>query len=263
MNKMLKIIFLFQKEGLGNTLRFIIKKLFIRKINNYKKYQGLFYDKKGIEIGGPSNIFNKDNILPIYSVINGLDGVNFSTMTIWEGVLKKGENYKYDRGRRVGYQYICDVVDLNMIPSEKYDFGLSCNTLEHIANPFRAINELLRVIKPNGILLSVLPRKESNFDHKRETTTLDHLKDDYNHNVEEDDLSHLDEILKLHDLSMDPAAGTLEQFKTRSVKNYENRALHHHVFDMNLLRDIYNYFNIEIIFTDTIMTDYIIVGRKR
>jgi SAM-dependent methyltransferase len=263
MNKMLKIILLFQKEGIVNTLRFIVQKLFIRKISNYKRYQGLFYDKKGIEIGGPSSVFKKYNILPIYSVINSLDGVNFSTMTIWEGVLKKGENYKYEKGKRVGYQYICDAVDLNMIPSEKYDFVLSCNALEHIANPFRAINEWLRIIKPNGILLLVLPRKESNFDHKREITILDHLKDDYNHNIEEDDLSHLGKILKLHDLSMDPPAGTLEQFKDRSVKNYENRALHHHVFDMNLLKNIYGYFNIEILLTDTTVSDFIIVGRKR
>jgi len=262
MNKIIKIIFLLRKTGFGNTLQPVIKKILVRRTSDYKKYYELFNNKKGIEIGGPSNMFNKDNVMPIYSFINSLDGVNFSAVTIWNGVLKEGEHYKYDGGTRVGRQYLCDATDLNIIPSEKYDFVISCNNLEHIANPLKAIKEWLRIIKLGGFLLLVLPRKESNFDHKRKTTALEHLKDDYSRNIGEDDLSHLDEILKLHDLSMDTPAGTLQQFKKRSVNNYDNRALHHHVFDMRLLKDIYDYFDIEVLLTDTIASDFIIVGQK-
>ena len=190
--KTIYLYHLYRIAGLTNTLELIISKLYIKKISNYKKYQELFYNKKGIEIGGPSNIFNEDNILPIYSIINSLDGVNFSTETIWEGEIKEGENYKYDRGKRVGYQYICDAVDLNMIPSEKYDFVISSNNLEHIANPFRAIKEWLRIVKFNGIFLLMLPRKEINFDHKRKTTALDHFKEDYDRNIDKENLSHLE-----------------------------------------------------------------------
>jgi len=54
---------------------------------------------------------------------------------------------------------------------------------------------------------------------------------DYANNVGEDDLTHLPEILALHDLSRDEAAGTPEQFHQRCLDNISKRAIHHHVFD--------------------------------
>lgn len=38
----------------------------------------LFQDRKGLEVGGPSNIFNN-----IYKVCNTCDGVNFDSNTVW------------------------------------------------------------------------------------------------------------------------------------------------------------------------------------
>jgi hypothetical protein len=35
----------------------------------------------------------------------------------------------------------------------------------------------------------------------------------------------------MHDLSMDLAAGSFEQFKKRSTENFKIRGLHHHVFN--------------------------------
>jgi len=66
-------------------------------------------------------------------------------------------------------------------------------------------------------------------------TRFESLKDKFQRDVGEDDLSSLPEILELHYLEMDKPAGTPEQFKERSLKNFENRCLHHHVFDINLL----------------------------
>jgi hypothetical protein len=56
------------------------------------------------------------------------------------------------------------------------------------------------------------------------------MLEDYECDTQEDDLTHLPEILQLHDLSMDPPAGTAEEFRQRSLNNFENRCLHHHVF---------------------------------
>jgi len=49
--------------------------------------------------------------------------------------------------------------------------------------------------------------------------------------VGEEDLTHVPEILELHDLSRDEGAGTREQFRQRCLANHVHRALHHHVFD--------------------------------
>jgi 2-polyprenyl-3-methyl-5-hydroxy-6-metoxy-1,4-benzoquinol methylase len=151
---------------------------------------------------------------------------------------------------------------MNTISSKKYDFCLSCHVLEHIANPLEAISECLRVIKDNGLLLIIVPKKEANFDHNRSITAFEHLKNDYNKNIGEDDLSHLEEILKLHDLSLDPGAGKYSQFKKRSINNFQNRALHHHVFNMNLLCKIFEFFNLKILIKEITKTDYFILGKK-
>ena len=62
----------------------------MKGFNEIKHY---FENKKGIEIGGLSQIF-KDEI-PIYSILNSLDGCNFSTKTTWEGSLEEGKSYNF------------------------------------------------------------------------------------------------------------------------------------------------------------------------
>ena len=57
--------------------------------------------------------------------------------------------------------------------------------------------------------------------------------EDFKNGTGEDDLTHLPEILELHDLACDVGAGTFEQFRARSLENFSNRCLHHHVFDEN------------------------------
>ena len=223
-----------------------------------KEYE-LLYDKCGLEIGGPTRRY--EGIFKLYDNIKSMDGVNFSSETIWEGAITEGDTFKYGNGR-IGRQYICEATDMNMIESNKYDFVLSCNNLEHIANPLKAISECLRVLKLGGLLLLMLPNKDSNFDHKRSVTKMKHLMDDYDNSVGEDDLSHLGEELLYHDLPMTPECGDRNFFMERSLNNFENRCLHHHVFDMNLLEEIFNYFKIEVVIRECIPSDFIILGRK-
>jgi hypothetical protein len=46
----------------------------------------------------------------------------------------------------------------------------------------------------------------------------------------EDDLTHLDEVLTLHDLARDPGAPNRQVFEARCRENLSTRAMHHHVF---------------------------------
>lgn len=247
-------------DRLTKSLIIVFRNGLHRKKKIPKLYKKLFRNKCGIEIGGPSSFFSKE--IDIYRIIKSLDGVNFSSFTIWEGKIIQGLNFKFGK-QRYGFQYICDAVSLDCIESSKYDFVLSCNSLEHIANPLKALSEMLRVTKPDGCLFLVLPNKESNFDHAREVTSFEHLLEDYNNNVSEDDLTHLDEILKLHDLSMDPPAGDFENFRERSVNNFQNRCLHHHVFDLNLINQIFEYFNIDLLASNCTKSDFVVLGKKR
>jgi SAM-dependent methyltransferase len=241
---------------------FAASKIVNLKVANCQTYLELIRDKAGIEIGGPSECFRAGNVLPIYPVLRSLDGVNVSSTTIWEGALSEGTNFNYDWTKPAGRQFIRDAVSLDNIPSEKYDFLVACNSLEHIANPIRALTEWLRVVKSGGLLFLVLPNKKLNFDHMRDVTNFDHLMDDFKDFTTEHDLTHLDEILALHDLTLDPEAGTLREFSERAARNHENRALHHHVFDLPLLVRIFDYFALDVLVTSETLTDHYIVGRK-
>lgn len=231
-----------------------------KKIPDYEIYRSYLQNKKGIEIGGPSTLFK--TMLPIYQVVESLDGVNFADNTLWEGSIQKGRTFNYIKDK-TGFQFVSDATNLDQINSLTYDFLLSSNCLEHIANPLKAIEEWSRVLKNGGIMLLVLPKKESNFDHNRPVTTFEHLLDDYDNDITEHDLTHLDEILALHDLSMDPPAGNIEQFRLRSLDNFNNRTLHHHVFDISLMTKILEYFGFEIIKTGTSQTDHRALGLKK
>jgi len=260
--KIKKAINIFGKKGgKGIIIRRAKGYIIPNHIPNYKKYQNLFRDKIGLEIGGPSDMFLKHGLIPIYPVVKRLDRCNFRETTIWEGDIKEGSYHFY--GNKNGYQYIRDATDLSGI-SETYDFILSAHCLEHIANPLKAIEEWLKILKDDGILLIVVPNKKFTFDHKRPTTSFNHLLNDFQNNIKEDDLTHLPEILKLHDINLDRGVGDIKEFKERSLKNYENRCLHHHIFDTKLLIEIFDFFDIKIITIDYAKPHHIIsFGRKK
>ena len=86
----------------------------------------------------------------------------------------------------------------------------------------------------------VVPRKEETFDHNREYTSFEHILTDYKDCISEKDLTHLPEILEKHDYRMDLNIDP-EQFRIRAEHNYENRGLHHHVFDMETLKKMFEY----------------------
>jgi SAM-dependent methyltransferase len=225
-----------------------------------QKYQPFVENKYGIEIGGPSSVFK--NMLPVYQVVAGLDGVNFSSDTVWEGRIKAGNTFKYD-DHKSGRQFISEATDLSEIATARYDFLLSSNCLEHVANPIKALAEWKRVIKPGSGLILVLPNKEGTFDHRRPVTKFEHLLEDFTRDVGEDDLTHLDEILVLHDLRMDPPAGDLEHFRQRSLENFDNRTLHHHVFDVELIERMLDHVGLEIEDITTTKSDFFALATKK
>lgn len=198
---------------------------------------------EGADIGGPSNIFSG-----IYKIAQKCDIINYASNNVW-GKIDKEFIFKE---KKLGKLIINDATDLNKINDNQYNFILSSNNLEHIANPIKALKEWKRVLKADGILVLVVPNSKWTFDHKRKAVSFSHLLEDYENEVKESDLSHLDEILKYHDISMDIPAGTWEKFRERSLNNADNRCLHHHVFEHKVLEESAKYLDMEIIMSGII-----------
>ena len=228
-----------------NNLEKIFRKYFPKRIPNASLYINTLKGLSGLEIGGPSFAFSKKGFIPIYKHIKTLDGCNFSAETVWEGKIKPGKTYQFEN--KVGYQYIMDGSNLSEIKENKYDFILSSHNLEHIANPIKALFEWKRVIKINGYMLLIVPHKDKTFDNKRPITKFNHIVDDFEKKVSEKDDTHFNEIILLHDIEKDLGVTSLEELKTRTLNNYENRCAHHHTFNCPLVAQMLDYIDMKII----------------
>jgi SAM-dependent methyltransferase len=205
------------------------------RIASHELYAACVRGQRGIEIGGPSAPFRAGDVLPLYDEVGSLDNCNFAAETVWS---THDAEFKFSDSRPAGKTYVCEGSDLRMLQTGSFDFVLSSHNLEHFANPVKALYEWKRVLRPGGALVLVLPYYRDTFDHRRTPTSVDHMFADYESHTDEDDLTHLAEILAKHDLSRDPAAGSPEQFRERSTNNLQHRCLHHHVFDEQNSREL-------------------------
>lgn len=230
---------------LGNALRSVARVVLRRRLRSYRRVRPQFDGKVGLEIGGPSDVFSPGGPLPAYALAERVDNCNYSTNTVWEGRIQAGQTFVFHPQRAPGRQYVLEATDLAAIAPSSYDFVLSSHSLEHIANPLRAVREWTRVLRADGSLVLVVPHKDFTFDHRRPVTTFAHLVDDFEAGRGEDDTTHVEEILSLHDLGRDPAAGDANAFRERSLRNVENRCLHHHVFDAELVTRVTEWAGLE------------------
>jgi hypothetical protein len=100
------------------------------------------------------------------------------------------------------------------------------------------------------ILFLVAPHRDGTFDHRRPVTPLAHLSDDFRHGMSEADLTHVDEVLRLHDLSRDPGVENIQSFRERTTRNAEFRAMHHHVIDTHGLLETVDAAGATILYVD-------------
>ena len=250
--------------ALRRTLARAYRRVFPRRAGIFEAIAPLARGRRGFEIGGPSQIFSREGLLPVYPIVASLDNSNYSSQTVWEGPIEEGNTFRFDPSKPAGRAYIREGTDLHGIASESFGIVLSSHTIEHIADPLRALREWLRILEIDGTLVLIVPHRDGTFDHRRPVSTLDHLIDDERIGRGEDDQTHVEEILALHDLRMDPPAGTPEEFRARSLRNIENRCLHHHVFDSALVARILDHLRLEIVAIEAHQPFHIIaVARKR
>jgi len=225
------------------------------RVSCFKLSVSLVKGKNGLEIGGPSAVFrDRYSPMPIYRELGSLDNCDFARSTAWAN---HSDSYTFSPHGRAGKNIFCDGSDLSIVADESYDFILSSHNLEHFANPVKALKNWQRITRPGGSLILVLPDYSRTFDHRRVPTPVNHMIQDFEQNTQEDDLTHLPEILQAHDLSMDPPSGTPEEFRARSLNNYVNRCLHHHVFDEVNSRELLTKVGMEVLAVETALPHHI------
>lgn len=260
-----RAIAIFRSRGITVLMRAAnarLRGLLANRAKSFLIYQNRFFGKSGIEIGGPSSVFARGGIFPVYPIVENLDNCNFRNTTVWEGAVNQGKTYQFNSKKPAGQQHIVDATAMEGLPSNSYDFVLSSHMLEHTANPILALTHWKRLLKKDGTLVLILPNKKHTFDHRRPVTTMEHLIADFDAGMMEDDLTHLPEILSLHDFGRDADAGDMASFKLRGMQNAENRCLHHHVFDARLGKRLVEHLKLEVCEIQEIQPHHILLIAK-
>lgn len=260
-----KLSFHFRKKGILSlvyvTLRTVYERAYPPRPECYPNCLEFIKNKIGLEIGGPSFTFSKFGLIPVYGCALRIDNCNFSNHTIWEGEIVDSI-FRY-RKIELGNQFISEASNLIEVDRETYDFIISSQMLQHSANPLRALSEWHRVLRQGGTLILTIPHMKMTFDHRRPHTTFEHLLDDFDRGAEEDDLTHLEEVIKFHDLERDLEAGTFQEFKSRSEQNPINRGMHQHVYDEKLAIKCLNYAGFQVLFVELIMPFHILLVAQK
>lgn len=229
-----RVASVFKATGVVGVLSAMVRRLRTPHARCYPACLEIMRNAVGMEIGGPSPMFARGGLLPLYPTARLIDNCNFAHETKWEGAIKEGDSFVFDSRKAPGRQFIAEGGELSMIESGRYDFVLSCHMLEHTANPLRALREWSRLLRAGGGLLLVVPHRDGTFDHRRPVTLIEHMNEDFERGTGEDDLTHVEEILELHDVSRDRGVHNMA-LRERMERNAEFRTLHHHVFDTRLV----------------------------
>ncbi len=187
----------------------------------------------GLEIGGPSPIFGREGKIPVYPNAGRIDNVVFASQTIWHAADASGR-FDFDAERPPGQQLVTEGATLPGLQAASYQFILSSHMLEHLANPLGALRRWRELLVCTGHLLLVVPHRDRSFDRQRPVTALAHLVADAAANIGEDDMTHAEEALALHDYEWGEGTDR-EEFRVTMMDNPRRRALHHHVFDTELV----------------------------
>jgi SAM-dependent methyltransferase len=227
-------------------------KLLLGRPKCVKAARLLVKGKAGIEIGGPSTVFQQWSSVPIYSSVGSLDNCDFSQSTTWAS---HGAAYQFDKNKAPGKMYFCEGNDLQAIADHHYDFLLSSHNLEHFANPVKALKEWQRVVKPGGHIILFLPHYEKTFDQGRPLTTVEHMLADYEKQTGEDDLTHVEEIYE----ARRPRGEATEELRSVLLSNYSHRKMHHHVFDEVNSRAVLEAVGLKVLVVETALPFHIIL----
>ena len=85
----------------------------------------------------------------------------------------------------------------------------------------------------------------------RPLTTLEHMVADFQAGTTEDDLTHVDEFIALHDSARNVAGTSGPEFEASLRDNFNTRLLHHHTFTTLSLIDLLGHAGVQVLAAET------------
>jgi SAM-dependent methyltransferase len=130
-----------------------------------------------------------------------------------------------------------DVVDdaerLATFGDASVDFVIANHVLEHLEDPIEALENLLRIVRPGGVLLITLPDARHTFDAPRERTTVQHLRRDHEEGPHTSRRAHYEDWARAIEGLPEP------QVAARADEFAEQDARHHfHVWELDTFLEL-------------------------
>jgi SAM-dependent methyltransferase len=156
-------------------------------------------------------------------------------------------------------------------PDCSFDFLLSAHCLEHVPNTIKTLNEWIRVLKPGGALILILPHADRTFDHLRGKTTLEHHIRDYEAGIVGPDRSHIEEIEAGWRPLITPAdeAKYERQWGAKCWDwdfRFANDVVHYHVWTQDEIVRLLQYLGMQIVYVAEEVPErtdsFVVIARK-
>lgn len=91
---------------------------------------------------------------------------------------------------------LADGERLETVTEASQDFAIANHFIEHCRNPFLALKNFLRVLKPKGVLYLAVPDKRHTFDKDRPITPVEHLLRDFEEGPDWSREAHFEEWVR-------------------------------------------------------------------
>ena len=131
-----------------------------------------------------------------------------------------------------------DIIDdgeyLATVSDNSQDFVIANHFVEHSQNPFLAIGNMFRVLKPSGVLYMALPDKRFSFDAERALTTIEHLQRDFQEGPDWSKKDHYRDWARYVDRFEEPAACESHANKLMEM----DYSIHFHVWDQKEMMEM-------------------------
>lgn len=125
-----------------------------------------------------------------------------------------------------------DVVDeadrLANFAEDSVDFVVANHVLEHLEDPIEALEQMLRITRPGGVILLTLPHARHSFDVARPRTTVEHLIRDHEEGPQVSRREHYEEWARFleHRTGDDDVQRRVEEFAATDARH------HFHVWEL-------------------------------
>jgi SAM-dependent methyltransferase len=134
-----------------------------------------------------------------------------------------------------------DIVDdgetLATIADGSQDFVIANHFIEHTQNVVLTIQNMLRVLRRDGVIFMAIPDKRQTFDHLRAITTTDHLIRDYELGPAQSEHGHYFDFVKYTDHGLGKSDSEIE--KVIEELKAKNWSIHFHVWDHQAMIDMF------------------------